>query len=372
MHRLSAFLLVLLTAALYGALATIARPAQAAESPQPAANEGPQPHIALLLPLNSQSFAPAAEAVRRGVMAAAKVQGSPLPVKDYATDSRDESVLAAYRQAVQAGARVVIGPLTRDAVAVLARNGPAAVPTLALNVLDGEVLPPSKFYLFGLSAEAEARQVARAALARGYRNAITVAAGTSLAKRTQAAFADEWQRLGGTLVLQAGISSNPERLAALHEKILAHPGDVIFLAAGPGAARLARPYLSVAVPTYATSLIYDGHKGEPGNIDLTGIHFVEMPWLLILDHPAAMIYPRPDPALSVDLERLYALGIDAFRLATILVKEPDLPEGTTLDGVTGQITLNAHQFARELVDAQFRQGDAVPLAAGQSGTGDNP
>ena len=50
-------------------------------------------------------------------------------------------------------------------------------------------------------------------------------------------------------------------------------------------------------------------------VDLADVRFVDMPWLLQPDHPAVMVYPRPDCARADDLERFYALGIDAFRVA---------------------------------------------------------
>jgi hypothetical protein len=81
-----------------------------------------------------------------------------------------------------------------------------------------------------------------------------------------------------------------------------------------------------------------------------------MPWLLQPDHPAVMIYPRAKPAMNPDMERLYALGIDAFRLLQIMLDssyQRDLP----LDGVTGHIQLGSNnQFQRESIPALFNEG----------------
>jgi len=74
-------------------------------------------HIALLLPLESPSFARHAEAVRNGFLAAAKVQRSaPLPLRIYAVGDDDGSVVENYRRALENGARLVVGPLTRNGV----------------------------------------------------------------------------------------------------------------------------------------------------------------------------------------------------------------------------------------------------------------
>ncbi len=61
-----------------------------------------------------------------------------------------------------------------------------------------------------------------------------------------------------------------------------------------------------------------------------------MPWLLQPDHPAVMIYPR-DAQLPIDLARLYALGIDGYRLALAWMNGETRFE---LDGVTGRLRVD--------------------------------
>ena len=64
--------------------------------------------------------------------------------------------------------------------------------------------------------------------------------------------------------------------------------------------------------------------------------------------------------LAPDNERLYALGIDAFRLAELAV-EGGIQPGLSLDGVTGRITLErSNWLVREPVPAQVWQGQLVP------------
>lgn len=294
-------------------------------------------------------------------MAAANAQAPALPIKIYPTSDEVENILAVYQQALQAGAQVVVGPLTKNGVSALAASSMVNVPTLALNIPETEIATPKKLYLFGLAVEPEARQVARLAFAEGAKSALTVSARTPLAKRMQQAFADEWQMLGGTLGAQLTFSS-AGNLEALHESVLKHPADVIFLAANVREARLVRPYLDAAIPTYATSQTYSDKAGAQKNIDLDGISFVDMPWLLQPDHPAVMVYPHPETSMNVDLERLYALGIDALRLTRLLLNGPPAPGSAILDGVTGKISLGAdRQFTRELTPAQFKQDVVVVL-----------
>jgi len=330
----------------------------AAAEPAPAAPKN-KDHIALLLPLKSASFGPAAEAVRRGAIAAAGIQTpAVLPLQVYPTGDLVEDIVSAYQLALQAGAKIVIGPLTRNAVTALAKSDQVTVPTLALNYPEGEAVLPENFYLFGLTAEGEARQSARRAFNDGRRTALTVAANTPLAKRVQQAFADAWRGLGGKLVAQASFSPERTQFPALRDTVIKHRADMIFLAADANLARMVRPYLDANTPTYATSMVFSGNQEIGRNIDLNGVLFAEMPWLLVPDHPAVMVYPRAEN-FSIEQERLYALGIDAFRIASIMAQNPRPGEGSVLDGVTGQVSLANHQFQREMAAAQFREGTAV-------------
>lgn len=332
-----------------------------ATSGDPAASSEvkPAPHIALLLPLQSNAFGKAAEAVQQGFMAAANAQPHQLPVRVYGSFDESKDIVAMYQHALASGAQAVVGPLTRNGVAALAAHPEAiTVPTLALNVAEGAA--PDKLYFFGLSAEDEARQVAQIAAAAKLTRANIISTDTPLSRRLAQAFADEWVRNGGSIATSTLYNNDPAAFANLS----AAPGNMVFLAAEADKARLIHPYLNFALPVYATSQVFIGNNDTLLNYDLNDIHFIDMPWLLQPDHPAVMIYPRPVPPLEPDMERLYALGIDAFRLVQIVLKNSELAD-LPLDGVTGSIHLNAnHQFIREGIQAQFKQGRGLtPEAA---------
>ena len=337
-------------------------PLVAALQPEPITTppkEARKPHIALLLPLKSASFGQPAKAVQQGAVAASGIHAQAvLPLQVYPTGDQVEDIVSSYQQALQAGARIVIGPLTRNAVTALANSGLVTVPTLALNYPEGEVALPENLYLFGLTAEGEARQAARRAFNDGKRTALTITANTPLAKRVQHAFAEAWRGLGGKLVAQASFSPERTQFPALRDTVTKHRADILFLAADAHLARMVRPYLDANTPTYATSMVFSGNQEIGRNVDLNGVLFAEMPWLLVPDHPAVMVYPRAEN-FSIEQERLYALGIDAFRIAAAMVQNPRPEEGSVMDGVTGQISLADHQFQREMALAQFRQGTAV-------------
>ena len=311
------------------------------------------PHIALLLPLNSPTFGRPAEAVRNGFLAAAKIQGSePLPLRVYAVGDDAEQIVASYGTAIEGGARLVVGPLTRNGVTAIAAHA-VPVPTLALNVPNPGTDVPSNLYMLSLQAESEAQQVAQLAFRHGWRKVLVVAADNPLMRRIQQAFADEFTRLGGVIVAEYGFTSDPEGLARIREAAGLGVADSAFLALDFPQARLARPYLD-PLALYATSHVNPGRAGPLAGFDLAGVRFLDMPWLLQPEHPAVMIYPRPVNLDAADHERLYALGIDAFRVALSLLAGST---ATMLDGVTGRISLEPnHQFLRTLTPAQFNQG----------------
>lgn len=221
--------------------------------------------IALLLPLESPLYSVAAKAVLSGLMAAHAADESKPEVVTYATGDAETTRLA-YRRAVAEGAQFVVGPLTRDEVTALASES-LDVPTLALNQPEGDIKPQHNLTLFSLSAEAEARQVARLARDHGLQTALVVAADNPLAQRMAKAFVGEWQTLDGNIFKQLAIPS-VEKLADFKQEAAAHPSDMIFLAAGAAQARLVRPYLDPAIPTYATSHVYDGVPKSVQNLDL--------------------------------------------------------------------------------------------------------
>lgn len=324
-------------------------------------------HIALLLPLNSPDFRRAAEMVRQGFLVAAAMPAErPLPTRVYATAADSEGTLLAYQDALRNGASVVVGPLTRDGVATLAASGLVQVPTLALNLIDTRGAPlPEELYFFGLAVEAEAQQLARLAFAPERARAFVVSSGTPLANRIRDAFTAAWEGLGGIVAAELlPLAAGPELWPELRRQVAG--GDAVALLAMEfDRARLIRPYIDPAIPVYATSLVHQGGGAAAGSFDLNGVRFIDMPWLLTPQTLPVSEFPRPDGAVGVDLERLYALGIDAYRLALEVARLP-APGALTLSGVTGDITLApGRQFLRELMPAEFSGGGVRPLAAGR-------
>jgi len=345
------------------------------------------PHIALILPLKSSIFSPSADAVHQGFLTAAKAQARDFPVRVYNSTEEGKDVLDIYRQAIANGAVAVAGPLTRAGVTLLAGYSGIQVPTLALNTT--ETKPASnKLYFFGLIPETEARQVAQLAFAAKLRDATIINTGTALSRRLSAAFADEWKKLGGNINAEVIYREGDDTSALVNlptapwlvepviqpmtvvlpsgeietvtPKRVGPPpvatGNVAFLAGDTRQARLIRPYLNPTLPIYGTSQLFNINADTLTNYDLNDIRYVDMPWLLQPDHAAVMIYPRSATALDTDKERLYAFGIDAYRLLNIMLNNK-FRSALPLDGVSGRIRLSdSNIFQRDAVPAFFRYG----------------
>jgi outer membrane PBP1 activator LpoA protein len=313
------------------------------------------PHIALLLPLKSGPFARAAEAVRRGAWEAHRVHaGDGLPLVVYSASDDAFDIMQTYQKAAAQGAQFVIGPLTRSAVSALANSTIVSVPTLALNAPEGDVPLPSNLYVFGLQIENEARQVAALAAQQGRRRALVVSARTGLSKRLAQAFSEEWVRRGNEVSDEFAYTSDPGELGKLRDMLAVASSDMVFLALDAQQSKLMRSYLGLSMPIYASSLV-NASNDALARLELNGVIFVDMPWLLLPDHPAVLSYARPDSA-DLEFQRFYALGIDAYRIAQGLAG----PRGDAapLDGVTGTITVDRERRVwREAVAAQFAQGE---------------
>jgi outer membrane PBP1 activator LpoA protein len=336
-------------------------PATRSAAPEAPTLDAAAAHIALLLPGRSSALAAAADAVKAGFSAAAKLQSGPqLPVRIYELPDHPDSAVLEYRRAVTNGARLIVGPITRDGVTALASSGRITAPALALNVPDGEYPLPPNLYVLSLHMGAEVAQVARLAIDEGRTRAIVLAADTPLLRRIHQAFVEHFTRLGGRIIAEHSYTSDTAALGAMRRAMRSDAADMAFLALDHAQARLVRPYLG-SLEIYATSQINPGPGRLLGAFDLAGVRFLDMPWLLQPDHPAVMVYPRANFRDALDLERLYALGIDAYRIGAILMRGERRP---TLDGVTGHLGLGKDQrFVRTLTGAQFSGGKLLIFAA---------
>jgi uncharacterized protein len=328
---------------------------------RPAAIAAPRSDIiALVLPLDSPVYGRAADAVRAGFIAAATRAGSAARVR--VIGHGDDGVLPAFALAESARAQLVVGPLTRDDLKTVLAMSPERPRMLALNQLDEGTALPSDTYSMALSVDSDAILLARTARADGARSIALVAANAPLQQRFVAAFEAEWRRGGGSPSRIYPFDPNPDQLAALRRDIASRPTDAIVLAVDGEHAALTKSFLP-PLRVYAISQISD-ELPSPITHDLDGVRYVEVPWLADPADPTLAGLPRANLGNPL-LERLYALGLDAFAVAQLLAA-PVPPSSAEVDGATGHLSLTpAHVFARQGRLMEIRDGRATPYTAGQ-------
>ena len=353
--------------------------------------ERPQ-HITLMLPLEGPNAA-AGKAVRDGFFAAyysAHTQNSQTPTITVMDTSNTGNILELYDSAVAQGSELIIGPLQKNHVQALQQQPDLMVPTLALNYSTLQKWTPG-LYQFGLSAEDEARQVAHKAWQDGRRRSLVLAPDSEWGKRIVDAFEIEWRTLSGTVLEIQYFNEDKSYSTAIQEllnideserraqrlqsltssKIEFTPRrradiDFIFIAASPKQARQIKPTLAFhfagAVPVYSTSHIFSGLRAPLLDRDLDEIIFCETPWMLEQpDNTLKIQIKQTWPATANHLGRLYALGVDAYRLFP-RIKQLARIQNSKLDGLTGSLNLDQQgRVMRTLKWARFENGEIQPL-----------
>ena len=343
--------------------------------------------IALILPLHG-THSQSAQAVRDGFLAAFYAyKDSPDKPKIQIYDTTtQESLEKVYQQTVNDGADFIVGPLIKEEVESLNSNAKASVPMLALNITPRQKAPDNVFQ-FGLSPEMEAISVADKAWSDGHRNALIIAPKSTWGKRMQTSFQEHWEALGGTVLgvehvnSQTNLNQGIQHLLAIdtsedrakHLKELGlkfnfdarrrQDPDMIFIATNAALARQVKPllnfYYAAKLPAYASSSIFSGKPQPNIDQDLNGIQFCDMPWILDEAIKSKNTYKAVSELWPREFEqysRLYALGLDAFKIAVQIDQLTMLPD-LGVSGMTGMLTMDQqHKIQRRLMWASFKKG----------------
>ncbi|HVO06958.1 MAG TPA: penicillin-binding protein activator, partial [Burkholderiaceae bacterium] len=278
----------------------------------------------------------------------------------------------ALRQAHADGNDFIVGPLTRQEVDVAASAWPG-VPMLALNFLSAGRSAPYGMNQYALSPEDDAREVARRLLASGQKRGVALSPTGDWGARVLAAFTQELQAGGGTLVAQAVYDPAEHDYAApirtvlgtdqsilrrqrlqsiLGQKLEFEPRgradiDFIFAPAQAAQARLLRPQLRFQyageVPVYATSDAYAADGGV-ANQDLDGLIVPAMPWVVPNSGSASAVRDSVAAASGDNTDwqsGLYAFGYDALQLSVAIAAAGRDYERVQVAGLTGELRLGA-------------------------------
>ena len=341
--------------------------------------------IALLLPLEGP-LARQANAIRNGFLAAyyQEKQASGLMPMIFVLNTGYKNINAVYQEALQKGANFIVGPLTKNNIAVLVNSHTLSVPTLALNTLSNTKNP--YLFQFGLSPLDEATQAGIQMWWNQHTHILMITPRGNWGSEVAQGFQTQWESFGGKITAQLFYKGNAslnyeirqlldidkselreQRLKqVLHEKMRFIPRrredfDAIFLVATPTQARqiipLLRFYYAGDVPVYATSAIYSPYVII--DHDLDGVMFDDMPWVLAPEQ-----LPSPLQQIQEQIRtfwpnsyshnfRLYALGVDAYHVLQQLRKMALLSQ-YHINGATGVLYLLPNQqIYRQLLWAKI-------------------
>ena len=353
----------------------------------PADADGWRPpyRVALLLP-EIGNVAAAAHAVRDGFFAAnfaarAEQSRRQPEIRVYDSGNSPESSRAAYQQAVSDGAGLVVGPLSRESVAAIFAQGALATPLLALNRA-GELPPPPGSLSFSLAPEDDARAAAERLWIEGRHRVLAVGSDDENGRRSLAAFRRHFEQRGGQVVAEAILPSDSPRYDAVLKQAVDNAGgvtidpetgiphanatDALFFAVPTAQARLLVPQLKVQgiqnLPTVATSAILNARNARLDR-ELDDILVTDSPWLLqdLPGLPERDAMRRELDSADGGAARLFAFGIDAYRLAGYLQHLTSVA-GAQVDGATGRLSLDGFgNVSRQPAWAMLRNGRLRPL-----------
>ncbi len=351
-------------------------------------------HIALLLP-QSGNLSNSAKHIRNGFMTAIyQLPVSERPEIRFYDSSNTDDIASLYQNAVDQGASFVIGPLHRDLVEALAQREYFPVPVMSINRLSDELLLPDNFYQFGLPIEDEVRQAAIKAWNDGFSKALVLVPLGTMGERTQIAFTEQFEQLGGEIQKtitygegqdysravqeMLGVDKSLARYSRLeqilgesieHEARRRQDADMVFFKASAKQARRIKPFIDFYyahdLPLYSTSSIYAGKEDPLLDKDLDNVQFCDIPWLLSRDEN--LLYKKEQiaellpAATHSSSARLFALGYDLYTLIPDLNKLRNFPQFYK-EGLSGLLTVDPlGHVQRRLTWAKFVNGQTSEI-----------
>ncbi|ORJ51329.1 penicillin-binding protein activator [Kluyvera intermedia] len=342
--------------------------------------------------------APAGQPVNTPAVASTPANPSAV-LKVYDTSSQPlDQVLS---QVQKDGASIVVGPLLKNHVEELMRSQ-TPLNVLALNQPEKVENRPNICY-FALSPEDEARDAARHIHQQGRHTPLLLLPRSSLGDRVANAFAQEWQKLGGSIVLQQKFGSTTELRMGINSgsgiamtgspvtaslpqqqgvtigglNIPAPPTeaqitgggniDAVYIVATQDEIALIKPMIAMrtgsqsGIVLYASSRSAQGGSGPDFRLEMEGLQFSEIP-MLAGSNPALMQQALMHTNNDYSLARLYAMGADAWTLANHFSQMRQVP-GFEINGNTGDLTATQEcVINRKLSWLKYQQGQIVPAS----------
>lgn len=137
-------------------------------------------------------------------------------------------------------------------------------------------------------------------------------------------------------------------------------GDIVFLSMDSNLARPVCTIFGPKRPIFGTSLMSVGGPSAQPVPELNGVRLLEMPSILMPDYPGRLGYDPIPTEFSLEMQRLYCLGVDGLRVARAMFSNSTRFE---IDGLSGRLRYDGDQprVERSPVLAIYRDGVPVPL-----------
>ena len=354
--------------------------------------------IAVALPL-SGPLASAGAAIRDGFFAAyfGDESNDRSKVSIQVVDTSDRAFDDVYQELVEEGYDLIVGPLEKEALAILGRMETLPVTVLGLNYLPEGTESPEGLYQYGLSGEDEARQIADRMIGNNVRQILALIPMGGWGDRLEIALLERLETQGGMALdieryfrednLRAvtadllGVTVSRERAIDVERTIgmdvefeprRRQDADAVVMVAEPTIARQFKPlfafYFGGDLPVFSSSMIYEGSPDPSRDRDLNGVTFTDTPWILETENAFRDTAQDAMPEIRGQLGRLFAMGADAWTLSNRLPLLRYM-NNAYVDGQTGMLTMNDDgSIKREQLWARFENG-APRLLESRSETG---
>lgn len=305
-----------------------------------------------------------------------------------------EGAIRAYQSAVNAGVDLVVGPLLKSEIdGLLSIKRP--VPIIALNRPNSQGNFGNLYY-FGLTPDLEAKAIIRHARKNHLKKALVITVNNDWGNRFYQYFQDYADANGIEIVQREKVSANQDIGAMVrkllkiedsvarakklekelgvklyYDKVRRKDADFIVIATPPNIARQIKPFLNYYyandMEVIGTNTIYNNSSEAHLNIDLDGVKFYDMPWMITKQSKFNELKSKSEKLWKKSLQdspRLFALGMDAYKIAQRFNYIQNMSY-SALKGATGNISLDNNIIEIEYQGAVFQKG--VPVEFNEMG-----
>ena len=342
--------------------------------------------VALLLPLSGSSRI-FGNTIRQGYVDAAKFYPQEPQQNVIVLDTTSVPMDNLIQQAQEQNVDLIVGPLLKSEVSQIKQLAPS-IPVLALNKVDDGTVSANKMCFFALSPEDEAKDAADHIFAQNKQKPLLVIPQNELGKRVAQSFAKQWsqisngsqayvQYVGNLNTLRANINhssgisltgspiafNNDDGSASMSSNGSSSGFDAIYVYASYDELTLIKPMLdmgagktigngSSSIALYSSSKSHVANASNDFNYDMNQTEYSDIPLIINSSEKTTAMIPS-NIQKDYSLTRLYAMGIDAWRLANRF-NQLDSYQPNFLAGMTGKLsTSNQCEVTRSLAWQQY-------------------